>query len=263
MTHVSLFSGVGGIDLAAEWAGFETVLQVEIDPYCKRVLEKHWPDVKRIEDIRDVNKNSVNEPVTLVSGGDPCPIRSRARAFRKTKHPDLSGYFLAVVGFMRPEWVLRENVPASDVIDFETSLDVLGYERIIGTSNAYEATGQNRTREFIIGCPSSSAKSRLILLLKQNGSNRNPETKSNKAEGYPCLTTHPWRYDARDGYMWDGGPSLRVADRTERERLSGFPEGWTDSLSWRAMARVTGNAVVPQQVLPILRAIARVEMEEI
>jgi hypothetical protein len=48
---LSLFSGIGGIDLAAEWAGFETVAFCEIDPYCQKVLKKHWPDVPIIGDI--------------------------------------------------------------------------------------------------------------------------------------------------------------------------------------------------------------------
>ena len=51
LTHLSLFSGIGGIDLAAEWAGFKTVCFVEIDKYCQKVLRKHWPDVPIIEDI--------------------------------------------------------------------------------------------------------------------------------------------------------------------------------------------------------------------
>ena len=59
LTHLSLFSGIGGIDLAAEWAGFETVCFVEIDKYCQKVLKKHWPDVPIVEDIRDVTKEKV------------------------------------------------------------------------------------------------------------------------------------------------------------------------------------------------------------
>jgi DNA (cytosine-5)-methyltransferase 1 len=52
MTHGSLFTGIGGIDLGFEWAGIETVWQVETDPYAIKVLEKRWPDVRRYEDVR-------------------------------------------------------------------------------------------------------------------------------------------------------------------------------------------------------------------
>ncbi|MFC1924274.1 DNA cytosine methyltransferase [Chloroflexota bacterium] len=60
MTHLSLFSGIGGIDIAAEWAGFKTVCFVEIDPYCQKVLAKHWPDVPVIGDIRDVTREKID-----------------------------------------------------------------------------------------------------------------------------------------------------------------------------------------------------------
>ena len=59
MTHVDLFSGIGGFALAAQWAGYETVLFCEIDPYCQAVLKKHWPGVPVIGDIRDVNEATV------------------------------------------------------------------------------------------------------------------------------------------------------------------------------------------------------------
>jgi len=59
LTHVSLFTGIGGLDLAAEWADFETILQVEMDDYANKVLEKHWPDVKRVKDIRDVTRETL------------------------------------------------------------------------------------------------------------------------------------------------------------------------------------------------------------
>jgi DNA (cytosine-5)-methyltransferase 1 len=55
MKAISLFSGIGGLDLAAQWAGFETVLFCEKDPFCQQVLKKHWPNVPVEEDVRNVS----------------------------------------------------------------------------------------------------------------------------------------------------------------------------------------------------------------
>jgi site-specific DNA-cytosine methylase len=54
MRGVSLFAGIGGLDCGFERAGGETILQVERDPFCQKVLAKHWPDVRRISDVHDV-----------------------------------------------------------------------------------------------------------------------------------------------------------------------------------------------------------------
>jgi DNA (cytosine-5)-methyltransferase 1 len=70
LLHGSLFSGIGGMDLGLTWAGFETAWQVEIDPFANRVLEKHWPSVKRYPDVRSVGKHNLT-PVNIISGGSP------------------------------------------------------------------------------------------------------------------------------------------------------------------------------------------------
>jgi len=252
MTFGSLFAGIGGFDLGLERAGMKCLWQVEINPFCRKVLAKHWPRVKKYDDIKKTGKHNL-EPVELICGGDPCPIRSRARSIWKTKTPDLSGYFLAVVGKCQPRWVVRENVPASDDVEFAAALEMLGYRTIIVSINAAQITAQNRERDFIVGCPPQNYSSFVSLLpISQNGK-RYAETKYEKTPAYPVLTTHSCRWDARDGYIWDGA-GIRVADSKERQKLTGFPDGWLDGFSKTAVARMTGNAVV----VPVAERIGRI-----
>ena len=79
VTHGSLFSGIGGFDLGFERAGIETVWQVEIDPYCRRVLEKHFPEARRYQNIKRVKRLAW---VDVISGGFPCQDISSAGQMR-------------------------------------------------------------------------------------------------------------------------------------------------------------------------------------
>ena len=131
LTHLDLFSGIGGFALAAKWNGYRTVAFCDNEPYAQAVLKKHWPDVPCHKDIREI-RGDLYAGVTLLTGGFPCqPFSVAGKQRGKGDDRYLWPEMLRVIREARPAWIIGENVAgivnmALDQV--HTDLEAEGYE---------------------------------------------------------------------------------------------------------------------------------------
>lgn len=161
MKLASFFSGIGGFDLGFERAGYQVVLQCEIDPHCQQVLKRHWPDVPLYDDICTLDPREIPD-ADVWSAGWPCQDISHANVQRAGLRGERSGLFFAfmdLVKAVKPKWLILENVPGLLSADggsaFESVIDKMEEVGYLGgwtTSNTLHfGLPQDRERIIIVG----------------------------------------------------------------------------------------------------------------
>ena len=136
MIHGSLFSGIGGFDLAATWAGWQNAFNCEINPFCREVLKYHFPESEQIENIKDYDFTVYRNRIDIISGGFPCqPFSHAGKRLGTDDDRYLWPQMLRAIREVSPRWVVGENVDGlitmQDGMVFEkvcADLEDAGYE---------------------------------------------------------------------------------------------------------------------------------------
>ena len=111
LTHASLFSGIGGFDLAAEWAGWENIFHCEWNPFGQKVLAHHFPNSKSYNDITKTDFTIHEGTVDVLTGGFPCqPYSTAGKRLGKADERHLFPHMLRCIKEIKPKWVIGENV---------------------------------------------------------------------------------------------------------------------------------------------------------
>lgn len=226
----SAFSGIGGLDLGLERAGFKVRWQIEVDLFCRRVLARHWPAVTRYGDIRDVQGPG---PVDILAGGYPCKQTSTASALHGCrqgfagKDSGLWREMLRLVRSVEPAWVLVENPSGQHQAVVQADLAEAGYKPSRFSLAVSDLGGPHLRR-------------RVWVVADRHGKGLQVSRAAGALRGRPAgaaVAGSPW---------YEGFPrGLRVAD--------GVPGG----VDRAARIKAVGNAVAPR----VAEVIGRLMME--
>lgn len=111
MNHGSLFSGIGGFDLAAEWMGWENKFHCDINPFSRKICKFYWPEAESYDNIKTTDFRIWRGKIDVLSGGFPCqPFSTAGKRLGKEDDRHLWPYMLQAIRDIRPRYVVGENV---------------------------------------------------------------------------------------------------------------------------------------------------------
>jgi DNA (cytosine-5)-methyltransferase 1 len=296
MKHGSLFSGIGGFDLAAQWMGWENVFHCEWNPFGQKVLKYYWPDAISYDDITKTDFTIHRGKIDILTGGFPCQPYSTAGK-RKGKEDDrhLWPEMLRAIREIQPRWVVCENVRGLTnwngglVFDeVQADLEAEGYEvtpyllpacavnaphrrdRIwfiaySGSTGATESTiGINKSRELLQ--EAKWEKDKLINKSARSiGTTPDPDS-IQRREGrmYPAESETTERHIGSCS-TWQGGGDWQ--DFPTQSPVCGRDDGLSNRLDritfskWRNESiKAYGNAIVPQVAYQIFKSKSQYEI---
>ncbi len=235
MKVLDLFSGIGGFSLGLERAGMQTVAFCEIDPFCWRVLAKHWPEVPCYDDVRTLTADRLETDritVDVICGGFPCQDISLAGigAGINGERSGLWREYARLIGELRPRYVVVENVAA---------LLIRGLDRVLGDLAAlgYDAEW-HCIPAAAVGAPHRRDRVWIIA---------HSDTGYGRADNALFAGRHPFGIGDHS-FSWSETWQARL------QTISRMDDGLSDRLD-APCSRSLGNAVVPQIPEMIGRAI--------
>jgi DNA (cytosine-5)-methyltransferase 1 len=276
MNHGSLFSGIGGFDLAAEWMGWNNVFHCEWNPFGRKVLNHYWPNSISYEDITKTDFSIHTGNIDILTGGFPCqPYSMAGKRLGKDDERHLWPEMLRAIREISPRWVVGENVfglvnwNGGMVFDeVQADLEAQGYEvqPFVLPACAVNAP-HRRDRIFFVAYTESESSERMRPEQRKSSESEQGEFGGINSEnvGYRNTsdTNHRGRLQAKiqtrgqltSMQTWANFPTQSpICSRNDGlpSQLDGitFPKWRNESI------KAYGNAIVPQVVYQIFKAIS-------
>lgn len=295
MQHGSLFSGIGGFDLAAERMGWQNVFHCEKDSFCNKILKHYWSEADSYEDIKDFDGGQYKGNIDIISGGFPCqPFSVAGQRRGKADDRYLFPEALRVIKTIRPNWIVLENVAGIFTVLEPDSLSEVEHKAVeLFCKNGEQQTSSIliRIRKRVLGTILDEIRSagyvlpelvdgtQIVLCIPAcavgavHRRDRIWIVAHAGGVGLPskhraCSSSQKWgkasgTFGARTfSTLWqtrDFEPPFRCADDVFPEGLDG-----TTFSTWRKHSiKAYGNAIVPQVAYELFKVIEAVESENV